>query len=235
MRYNGNTMNKTNIIRSVIVLALVSALGWYALSRPAAASPGEAVATVNGEALTRAQLTAEESLFASQQGLSATSTAAQAQFQSGALDALVSQALLAQAARQAGVTASSTLVDEQLASAKSSFSSTAEYEKALAARGMTEQDLRSQISENLIVNAYLGQQLRLASTTATDAEVQSLYAQLAAGQSGTTTPPLSQVRSQVEQMVIRQKQQASVAALVAQLRSKADIRILIATSTAATN
>lgn len=228
-------MNKT--IGAVVVVVVVVAAGWYILSghtanlNVAVTGVNDTVATVNGTPITRSQLTASESQIAAQQGLVATSTAVQARFQSNALDSLIGMTLLEQAAQKAGITASSAEVDARLASTKAQFSTQAEYEKALATQGMTEDELRTQISQNLVINSYLDQQLHLASTTATSAEIQSTYKQIASQQTGTTTPLLSQVRDQVTQMVVQQKQQISVNAYVAQLRSGANIQILIATST----
>ncbi len=228
-------MSKT--ISSVIVVVVVVAAGWYLVKHGTGGSSAvlganEPIATVNGTTITRAELTAEESQIAAGQGLSATSTTAQAQFQTDALNTLIGQTLLMQAAAQAGITASSTEVDAQLAATKAQFPTPADYEKALATQGLTEDDLRTKIGQNLVLNAYLEQQLKLSKLAATDAEVKAAYDRVAA-QSGTSTPPLSKVRPQVEQMVVQQKQQESVNAYVAQLRSAADVKILIATSTPA--
>ena len=220
-------MNKT--MWAIIIVVIVAAAGWYFLS----GHTNETVATVNGTPITRSQLTASESQIAMQQGLTSTSTAVQAQFQSDALNLLIGQALIEQAAQKAGITASSTEVATQLAATKAQFSAPSDYEKALAAREMTENDLRSAIADNLVINAYLEQQLDLSTATATPAEIQAAYKQVASQQTGTTTPPLSAVRDQVAQMVVQQKQQDSINAYVAQLRSTANIQILIATSTPA--
>lgn len=230
-------MNKT--ISAVIVAVVVVAAGWYILSGPGANKSGsvaganETVATVNGVSITRGQLTTTESQMAAQQGMAATSTAVQAQFQSAALNLLIGQILLEQAAQLAGVTASSTDVDAQLASAKAQFKTQDDYEKALAAQGMTEDDLRAQISKNLVLNTYLERQLNLSAATATDAEIQAAYKQVSSQQTGTTIPPLSEVRDQVAKMIVQQKQQNSINAYVSQLSSTANIQILIATSTPA--
>ena len=228
-------MNKT--VNSVVIVVVVVAAGWYILSghgvggSGAIAGANDTVAVVNGTLITRSQLTKMESQIAVQQGLSATSTAVQAQLQSNALNSLIGETLLSQAAEQAGITASSTEVDAQLATTKSQFSTSAAYEQALAAQGMTEADLRTQISKNLVVSTYLEQKLSLSTATATDAEVRTAYSQISAQQKG--TPPLNQVRTQVAQMVVQQKQQNSISAYVTQLRSAANVQILIATSTPA--
>lgn len=227
-------MNKT--IGAVIVAIVVVAAGWYLLTRhvPAGtAGAQDTVATVNGTNITRAELTAEESQIAAQNGASATSTEAQAKFQSVALESLIGKTLLIQGAGKAGITASSTEVDAQLTAMKAKFSSADDYQKALVAQGLTEDGLRAEISQNLIITSYLGQQIDMSKITATDAEIKTAYDQIAAQQTGTSTPPLSAVHDQVSQMIIQQKQQAAINDYVAQLRSAADVQILIATSTPA--
>ena len=227
-------MNKT-IIAVIIVIVAVAA-GWYILAGHigSGSSGNEAVAIVNGATITRHQLTMSEMQIAARQGEAATSTAVQAQLQPDALNLLIEQTLLEQAAEKAGAIASSTEVDSQLASAKGHFSTQADYDKALAAQGMTEGDFRTYISKNILINAYLEQQLNLAAATATPAEIQAAYTQVKSQQgSGANIPPLNQVRDQVAQMIVQQKQQQAVNDYIAQLRSAANIQILIATSTPA--
>src|SRR4051812_49107661 len=127
-------MNK-NVVAVIIVVLLIAAGGWYylhggKLGSPAGATAGsgDTVATVNGDKILRSDLTAAETTLSAQQGTTATSTEAQAQLQSQALDTLIAQALLRQAAQSAGITASSTAVDAQLAAAKQQFGSTTAYE-----------------------------------------------------------------------------------------------------------
>ena len=225
-------MNKTvTIIIGIILIAAAGGAAWYILSGKgtlgigSTVNNGAAVATVNGEKITRSELDTAEKAIETQAGVQATSTDAKAQLQSAALDSLVAQKLVSQAAAKAGVTASSTEVDAQLAAAKAQFKDTTAYQQALASRGMTEAQLRAQISDSLVANAFLEQQLKLSSVTATDAEIQAAYDQASTTQS--SLPPLSQVKSQVQQYVIQQKQQQLISAYVQQLRAQADVKILI--------
>ena len=123
-------------------------------------------------------------------GVSATTTdpTIQSQLKTQALNSLVSLALLTQAAAQAGATASSSAVDAQIAAAKQQLGSDAAYQQALAQQGVTEAELRTQIAQNLAVQAYLEAQLHLSTITATDAEITAAYNQVKAAQ-GSNTPP----------------------------------------------
>ena len=219
----------------VLVVVVAGVGGWYFWSHPistaapAATTSGATVATVNGTPITQSQLAAAEAQAAVQYGPGATSTEAQAQIQSAALNSLIGRELVAQAAQRAGIAASATDVDTQLAAAKAQFQTPDEYQQALTAQGLTEDALRAQISEDLTLQAFLEQQLHLSAATTTEAEIQAAYNQVVAGQ--TNAPTLASVRDQIAQALVQQKQQASVNAYIDQLRAAADVQILIATST----
>src|SRR4051812_48370119 len=112
-------------IGSVVAVVLVAAGGWYAFTKapmgsggPAAVGAADAVATVNGEKVTRGQLNAVEAQMAGQGAPAATTTEAKAALDKQALDSVIGRTLLLQAATQAGLTASTTAVDAQIAAAK---------------------------------------------------------------------------------------------------------------------
>jgi hypothetical protein len=224
-------MNKTSrIIIALVILVAAGAVGWYLIGSGSGAASGKTVALVNGTAITQAELASIERQFAVQQGLSATSTPLD-QFQSAALNTLIGTTLLKQEAAAAGITASSTEVEAQLTQAKARFSTTQAYQQALADQGLTEDTLRAQIADNLVIDAYLQQKLNLAEATATEAEIKQVYDSQTKG--ATNVPPLSQVHDQIAQYITQQEQQQMVSQYVSQLRSSADVQILIATSTPA--
>ncbi len=229
-------MNAKNIVAVLVVVVVIGGAIWYLSSTgklgmptpstsTTATTTSDTVATVNGEAISRTQLTTAEGQLATQQGLSATSSAVLAQMQTQALNALVSQVLLRQAAQKSGIVASSTQVDAQIAADKKQLGTDAAYQQALITQGLTENDLRTQIAAALVMQGYLDQTLNLSAVTATDAEVQAAYKQLSTGQ--TNVPPLKQVSAQVKQLVIQQKQQQLINALADKLRTTADVKTLI--------
>ena len=222
-------LNKETLLSAVAVV-LVVAGGWYAYSHRSAgvagvANAGQPVATVDGVAITRGELNQAEMQLAAGQGLSATSTDAKAQFESQALDSLISRQLLIAAAQKAGVTASSTAVNTQLEAAVAQAGGQDNFNKLLASQGLTQAQAQKQLSEDLMIQQYLAQTLNLSSTTVTEADIQAAYDKAAAGQKN--VPKLSQVHDQVKQMVLAQKQQEAVMSLVAQLKASADIKTLI--------
>jgi FKBP-type peptidyl-prolyl cis-trans isomerase (trigger factor) len=224
--------HKKSVISAIIVLVVV-AIGWYAFthkgSAPQAATenPSDVVATVNGEEITRAEILSLQNSVAAQQGVdvSTLTPEVKAQFQTQAVNSLVGQALLRQATAKAGITASSTEVEAQLASAKAQFSTPDEYTQALTAQGLTEATLREQISTNLAVQAYLDKELNFGSIKISDEEIKTAYDQIATTQSN--VPPLSEVKEQVRQLLLQQKEQPLIDAQIQKLRSEGDVKILI--------
>ncbi len=231
-------------IIGIVVIVILAVGGWYAYTSgalkgiggpggsTATSTPQDAnqtVATVNGQAITRGQLTSAEQQIAAQAGVSMSSLDASttAQLQSQALDSLIGQELLKQAATQGGYTASSTQVDQQLQAVKTQFGSDSAYQQALQQQGVTEDQLKAQIAQSLTIQNYLEATLHLSKVTASDTEIQTLYDQLKSQNTGTTTPPLSQVKDQVQQLVVSQKQQQQVNQLVSQLRAQANVQVLI--------
>lgn len=221
-------MNKETI-GSVVAVALVALGGWYAFTSgnlggqggPAAVGAAGAVALVNGEEVSRSTFDAAKAQISAQQGSSATTT----ELEKLALDSTIGRVLLLQAARQAGLSASTTAVEAEIQAAKEQLGGQEAYDKQLVTLGMTEEGLRTQIRENLAIQAYLEKALSLSALTATDAEIKTAYDQVVAGQSG--APALSEVKEQVRQLVIGQKQQQLITGEVEKLRAVADIKILI--------
>ncbi|MEK7109096.1 MAG: SurA N-terminal domain-containing protein [Patescibacteria group bacterium] len=221
-----------NALIAVVAVLILGAGGWYYVSsgkfvQPAGggapAAADKPVATVNGENIMQSRLASAESQIMAGQGT--TTVLTQVQVRAQALDSLIAQALLRQAAQKAGITASSTQVDAQVQANKTQLGGEDAYQQALTAQGMTEEDLRAQISASLIIQTYLIQTLNLSAIAASDAEIKAAYDQVAAQQTG--VPPLAQVKDQVKTLVIQQKQQQLIDAQVQKLRAEGEVKVLI--------
>ncbi|MBE3589275.1 MAG: peptidylprolyl isomerase [Firmicutes bacterium] len=130
---------------AVLAAAVVLALG---VRRP------EVVATVNGEAITKDELY-------------------QRMLQQGGaqvLDRMITEKLIDQAAKKAGVTVSSADVDKEIARIRAQFGSDAEFQQALAMNGMTEDDLRSSARLNLEIRGVLAPTIQVS-----DADLQAFF------------------------------------------------------------
>lgn len=219
--------NKKSILSAIAVILLVLG-GWYLLSQRAVSKnpgSGEVVAKVNGEDIYRNDLETAKTQIEADQGVTATSTEAESQVEQLAMDSLIARVLLVQATQSAGITASSTAVDAQIETTKGQFESPEAYAQALSKEGITEDDLRQEVGENMAIQTYLDQELNLGSIGVTDEEIQTAYDQVAASQ--TDVPALTEVQDQVKKLILQEKQQKLVDDLIKKLRSEAQVEILI--------
>ena len=216
-------MKKTII--SLVVIAAVIAGGWYLLSsRKDGSSP---VALVNGEVISRSELDSVYSQVVEGQGLDSMllTKEAQAEQRTQALDILISQVLLRQAVESSGITVSQEAVDTQINAVKAQFEDEAAYGAALVTEGLTEATFALQVKRDLTVETYLNEKLGLNAITATDAEIEEGYSQAIEGVE--EAPALEEVRDQIREFVIGQKKQALIAQHVQELRTVAEIEVLI--------
>jgi parvulin-like peptidyl-prolyl isomerase len=214
-------MNK--IILAIIAVLVIGLGVWYATTMR---TGGEAVARVNGEEITRKDFENLKSQVVAQQQINVASldAATRAELDNQVVETLISQALLRQAVANSGVTVTSEDRDREIANIRGQFADDAAFQQALAAQGLTEAVLMTEVTNELVTRAYLNQKLNLSSVTATDAEVNTAYEQIASGQE---VPPLEEVRDDVRALVVQQKQQQLILAYVEELRAGAEVEILI--------
>lgn len=137
---------------------------------------------------------------------------------------LVERTLLEQAIVREKITVSEEDVEAQVAKFRDRFEDNEEFEKALAAQGVTIEDFRAQIIEEYPVRKYLEQELNLSSIKSTDEEIIEYYETIATGED---IPSLEEVRNQIEDMIIRQKSQVMIDQFMKEMRESADIEVFI--------
>lgn len=189
----------------------------------------DVVARINGEEVSKEDF--KESLsqmqqVASQQGADLSNPTIQSQIETEAMNAIVSTRLLVQAAADAGVTVSDKDVDAEVSSLEAQFGGSDGLQEQMSNVGVTEDELRTSIREQLTVDAYLEQQPELADLTVSDEEISSFYDTLAS--QGQDVPELDDdLSSQIEQQLLFQKQQEATNAVINRLRANADVEVLI--------
>jgi len=226
-------MQQKTVLITIAGLLVIAIGAWFFISNGETPSQNDTselsdtVARVNGEEITRTELENSETQLATQQGIDIGSldTATREQLQAQALDALIANALIQQVVASSGIVATEADVDAQINTIRGQFQDDAEFQEALSGQGLSEAGLREQVRGEMVTQTYLDQTLDLASVTVTDEEVNALYEQEAVVTED--VPPLEDVRGQIESFVIQQKQQELLAAHIQQLRSAADIEILI--------
>lgn len=223
---------------AVVAGAVVVAGGWYLVSSGRVQlggdsvvrdNAGDVVARVNREEITRDTLDAFIAQTVATQGSDVASLDAEvlSAFERDAVETLISQALLRQAATVSSMNVSAEDVEGQVSAIVSQFENRDAFAAALTAQGLTEEDFRVQVEMDIATQAFLNERLDLDSLVATEEEVTALYAQLAAGGGDGEMPALAEVREQVESLVIQQKQQGLLNELVEELRAEADIEVLM--------
>lgn len=223
--------NKIIIIASLLIL--IAAGAWYFLSpesSPQEEDNGEdVVAIVNGEEVFRSELDSAEMQVAANQGIDITSAGEQEreQIQSQAINNLVSQKLLSQAAQESNIEVSEEEVDEQIESIKDQFETDQEFQEALSFEGLTEEELRSKVKLNVSMQNYIDEEIDFSSVSVEESEVSALYDELIAGQDQENVPSLEESYDQVEQILVQQKQEEILDNFIEELRSQSDIEILI--------
>lgn len=184
------------------------------------------VASVNGENISSAAFTNLEAQIIQGQGVdpSTIDPATQAMLRDQVLDSAIAQELLTQAVSAAAITIPENALEAQLEQVRSQFPDATQYEAALANEGVTEAELLERFSTDLQTQTYLEQTLDLGSLTVDEAEVTSSYEQIAAQQE---VPPLDEVRGEVEQFALEQKQQALIEQHLTELREAATIEVFM--------
>jgi len=136
--------------------------------------------------------------------------------------------LLKQGAKKLGITAEENKIDEQMEAIRQQFENDAAFQDALKTQNLTKEELRKQVSDDIIFRAYFEQKVNMESITATDEEIKEAYDQaLTANADAPGFPALEDVRSQIEVSIIQQKQQEKTEQFIAVLRAQAEIEILI--------
>ena len=144
-----------------------------------AAGADAAVVTINGEAITQAEVDHHVALIAKQMGVP-DSPEHQAQFkpmlEQRAVSALVSRDLLLQAAKREGIEAAAEEVDKEMTEMKANFPEPGAFEQKLQEFGLTEAVLRDQVKENLLIEQLLKKRAA-EEAPVTDEEIKGFYEQ----------------------------------------------------------
>lgn len=170
-------MSRTvKVVLITVVLSVAGAAAAVALTL--GMQRGTAVAaTVNGEVIYADQLKREITAIARQYGIDLNSEqgkAQQAEIERVVLDQMIEQRLILQEARRRNALAGEPQVDAAIEDIKKNFPSEAEFELALAQRGLTMADLRERLRTNLTVQNL---QAQVSKAAVSEDEIRKHYQQ----------------------------------------------------------
>lgn len=228
-------------ILAFVVVALIGVGLWFMLERDGRVNTtvfsgisdflkqGQAAAVVNGTEIsvfdfesTLRQLTANTT----EQGIDPTDEAVVADLRSQAIESLVNTELL----RQAAVSASVTVSDEDVESRYQQIMQSIGGTEALLARmeelGVSEEMLRRDIRNDILIQAHIDAAVGIDAAKVSEDEIKRFYDQVASSNPD-AVPPLEEVRGQIEENLLFQKQQEIVGQYVDGLREAATIEVLL--------
>lgn len=169
---------KTRFRLVALTVVLVLAATGLAIAVTVGMRRGTAVAaTVNGEVIYASALSGEVTAIALQYGIDVKSKEGEKQrgeITRVVLDQMIEQRLILREARRVNALATDAQIDAQLAEIKRNFPSEADFQGALAQRGLTVNALRDRLRTNLTVQNLVG---KVTSVSVTDAEVEQYFRQ----------------------------------------------------------
>ncbi len=235
----GAKKSKSLIIALVTIIAAALVVGWYMYSSKTDSSDTQAatvsvsasdypavVAVVNGEELSNVKYARSMDQIlrvAVQQGVDTNDIVVRQQVESQAMDTIVNTALLMQAAVVAGVSVDDSVVSDRLTQMKASYPTEDDYNADLDKAGLTEDSLKADVRDGMIISEYLGTNKGGANIAVSDDEVKQAYDNYAA--QATDVPALETVSAQIKQQLLSQKQQEFVDKIIQELRAAAKIEI----------
>jgi foldase protein PrsA len=161
--------------RYMLALALSALLLVGAIGLSGCGNKGVA-ARVNGQAIMETELTTQLEQLKKQYPQMFTGSDAQGRlldFKQRLLENLVNQALIEQAAKDKGINVTDSDIQKQVDQLKSGFKDQAAFEQALKSAGMTVDQLRSQIKNQLVTQKLV--ETLSANQKVTDAEIKAYY------------------------------------------------------------
>jgi hypothetical protein len=230
-----NTENKqlnTKMIVGVLVaLAVVGGLS-YKVFVPKAENTELAkttvtdtnVAVVNGVEISKATFDSQlASVVATtkSQGGDVTSPDKLLALKNQVLDGLISTELVAQGVKASGIKVTPEQVEAQYKAVLTQVGGADKLKEQMTASNITDEQLRTNIANQLAVQAYLLQNIDSKSVTVTDAEINDFYTNFKKTQ--TNAPALKDLKEQIKQQITLNKQQALVNTFIAGLKQKAKI------------
>lgn len=169
---------KTRFRLVALTVVLVLAATGLAIAVTVGMRRGTAVAaTVNGEVIYASALSGEVTAIALQYGIDVKSKEGEKQrgeITRVVLDQMIEQRLILREARRVNALATDAQIDAQLAEIKRNFPSEADFQSALAQRGLTVNALRDRLRTNVTVQNLVG---KVTSVSVTDAEVEQYFRQ----------------------------------------------------------
>jgi peptidyl-prolyl cis-trans isomerase SurA len=222
-------MDKQKVLSIGVLVLLVAALGGYMMfgkskTEKSVAANSSAVAKVNGVPITEAAFNAQLGTTLANlnaQGVEATSTEQMNEVKNQVLDDLINNELVNQGIAQAGITVKPEDVNTQYLALVSQLGGQDKMNAQIKQASTTEAQVRSNIEQQMKIQAFLLKNIDVNLATVTDKEVSDYYKANTQGQKN--VPALKDVSAQIKQQLVSAKQQQLILNFISTLRAKATI------------
>lgn len=216
-------MSKIKLLGVILLIAVLG--GIFFISRDSQTSnPSDpnSVATVNGQSISRSEFDMRVAQISARVEGQEEVTEEQKQL---VVEQMVIEELILQDAISQGLSVTQEEVDSQLETLKANFETPEAYQEALSAEGLTEDELKDSIQRGMTLEKYQDKIIADNNIEVTEEEIVASFEESTAGMEN--GPTLEEVRGQVEEQVRQQKLATIMQGIVENLRSKADIQILL--------
>lgn len=136
---------------------------------------------------------------------------------------VIDERLLIQYGQSLGITAQQQVIEEQYQQILSQFASEEEFESQLASQNIISQDIRNSISDQIILQELINQQVAKNPIEISEEEIRQVYNEAVADE--TDVPEFEEVKAQIEESLQQQKVVELMSILVQQLRSEGAVEI----------
>ncbi len=215
------------IVGIVVVVGVVGGLAFFGANKwhkQPVAEKSPSVATVNGVVLTQAdfdtQLATTLTTLKSQ-GVNTEDPTKLAEVKAQVLNDMISNELVAEEIAKEGIKTTDSDVETQYQTILTQVGGADQLKTQLASANMTDTQLRTNISKQLTIKAYLLKHIDMNTATASPTEISKFYDDNVKGQKG--APTLKDITDQIKQQIINTKQQLLINTFIASLREKAKV------------
>jgi parvulin-like peptidyl-prolyl isomerase len=212
------------VIAAALVFDVVSLPGSEDADAGVQVAPETVVATVNGTEITRAELDKKMTELAA----AFPAGVADPAFEAQVLDEVINLRLLLGEAESQGITVTEDEIDAEIASLVEAMGGEEVLAQELERNGITKEDLRVNMRQELVIRALLDANTDMAGVTVSEEEVIAVYEEaVASAPEGQELPPLTEVSELARAQIIQSKSADIVSTYLVELRAKADIEITL--------
>lgn len=189
----------------------------------------DAVASVNGVDIPRSEydlLLEETKAMYTMQGMTEENMdeATKKQMETKVIDQLVNTELLYQQAKEEKIEVTKEDIEKRFEEMKKNFDDEKKFEEALKENKLTEDSLKDRIEKDLLITQYL--EKNVGEINVTDAEIQAAYDKYkeAMKNAGQEAPALEDVKDQLKQQTMTEKEQNKIVLILKGLRGNSEVK-----------